>query len=102
MSTQNVIKQQVIAELNKEEANYHEAAKLGPDAIPILHILVQGEDKLLASKAAYRVSVIEDGGEESISVLKDAAQSDSPEVRAAAAGGGAGASNFNKDDVKRY
>lgn len=28
MSTQNVTKQQVIAELNKEEANYHEAAKL--------------------------------------------------------------------------
>ena len=72
-------------------------AKLGPGAIPILRILVQCEDTLLASKATYMVSLFPGNAEESISVLRDAAQSDKPEVRVQAA---AGASNFNKVDVK--
>src|ERR687891_2299345 len=32
ISKQNVTRQQVLAELNREEPNYHEAAKLGPGA----------------------------------------------------------------------
>lgn len=98
ISKQNVTRQQVLAELNQEEPNYCEAAaKLGPGAIPILRTLVQSEDTLLASKAAYLVSLIQGDVEQSISVLLDAARSKSPEVRVAAA---AGASNFNKVDVK--
>jgi hypothetical protein len=103
VSKQNVTRQQVLDELNLEEPNYDEAAaKLGPEAIPILRTLVQDENNiLLATKATYIVSLIGSNNEayieQSISILQDAAQSDYPEVRVAAA---AGASNFNKVDAK--
>jgi HEAT repeat protein len=80
-----VTKQQVIDVLNPDEPNYPQAAKLGPDALPHLDTLVKTADPLLASKATYLASLIQ--GEQSIDVLKAAAQSNHPEVRVAAAAG---------------
>jgi HEAT repeat protein len=80
-----VTKQQVIDMLNPDEPNYPEAAKLGPDALPHLDTLVKTADPMLASKATYLASLIQ--GEQSIDVLKAAAQSNHPEVRVAAAAG---------------
>ncbi len=80
-----VTKQQIIDMLNPDEPNYREAAKLGPDALPHLDTLVKTADPLLASKATYLASFIQ--GEQSIDVLKAAAQSEHPEVRVAAAAG---------------
>ena len=85
-----VTKQQVIDILNVDEPNYANAAKLGPDALPHLDTLVKTADPMLASKAAYVASLIQ--SEQSIDVLKAAAQSEHPEVRVAAA---AGAHNLN-------
>jgi hypothetical protein len=97
-----VTKQQVIDVLNPDEPNYPEAAKLGPDALPHLDTLVKTADPLLASKATYLASLIQ--GEQSIDVLKAAAQSNHPEVRVAAAAGArnlasaaAGARNLRRD-----
>jgi HEAT repeat protein len=80
-----VTKQQVIEILNVDEPNYREAAKLGPDALPHLDALVKTADPMLASKATYLASLIQ--SEQSIDVLRAAAQSDHPEVRVAAAAG---------------
>ena len=80
-----VTKQQIIDMLNPDEPNYREAAKLGPDALPHLDTLVKTADPLLASKATYLASFIQ--GEQSIDVLKAAAQSEHPEVRVAVAAG---------------
>jgi HEAT repeat protein len=97
-----VTKQQVIDVLNPDEPNYPQAAKLGPDALPHLDTLVKTADPLLASKATYLASLIQ--GEQSIDVLKAAAQSEHPEVRVAAAAGArnlasaaAGARNLRQD-----
>ncbi len=90
-----VTKQQVIDMLNPDEPNYPEAAKLGPDALPHLDTLVKTADPLLASKATYLASLIQD--EQSIDVLKAAAQSNHPEVRVAAA---AGARNLSVTETK--
>jgi hypothetical protein len=90
-----VTKQQVIDMLNADEPNYPEAAKLGPDALPHLDTLVKTADPLLASKATYLASLIQ--GEQSLDVLRAAAQSNHPEVRVAAA---AGARNLSITVVK--
>jgi HEAT repeat protein len=97
-----VTKQQVIDVLNPDEPNYPQAAKLGPDALPHLDTLVKTADPLLASKATYLASLIQ--GEQSINVLKAAAQSNHPEVRVAAAAGArnlasaaAGAGDLGRD-----
>ncbi len=97
-----VTKQQIIDMLNPDEPNYREAAKLGPDALPHLDTLVKTADPLLASKATYLASFIQ--GEQSIDVLKAAAQSEHPEVRVAVAAGArnlasatAGARNLGPD-----
>jgi hypothetical protein len=85
IKTMVVTKQQVIEILNVDEPNYPEAAKLGPDALPHLDTLVKTADPMLASKAAYLASLIQ--SDQSIDVLRAAAQSDHPEVRVAAAAG---------------
>ena len=78
---------QVRAALDPEEPDYEQAAQLGPEAIPHLEELVGETDALLASKAAYTASLIEDP--RSADILRKAAASDRAEVRAAAAGGAA-------------
>jgi hypothetical protein len=83
-----VSKEEMKSRLAKEEIDYpNEAAQLTPADIPTLRTLINDPDKMLASKAAYMVSLFSDNAEESINALKDAARSDSPEVRVAAAAG---------------
>jgi HEAT repeat protein len=75
--------EQVLAELNRDEPDYLEAAQLGPEALPHLEMLVKSPDSLLASKATYMASLIHD--EKSVAILRIAAHSNFPEVRVAAA-----------------
>jgi hypothetical protein len=77
--------EQVRAQLDRDEPDYAEAAKLGPDAIPHLTQLVQGGDPMLASKAAYLASLIQ--SDKSTTVLELAARSSHDQVRIAAAAG---------------
>jgi HEAT repeat protein len=74
---------QVRAFLDAEEPDYRGVAELGPDALPHLKKLVGGTDVMLASKAAYAASLIPD--ERAVDVLLEAAQSEEPVVRVAAA-----------------
>lgn len=77
--------QQVRAVLDPEEPDYIQAAQLGSDALPHIENLLKGADPMLASKAAYLASLIQDN--RSITVLKEAAQSNYSAVRVAAAAG---------------
>jgi HEAT repeat protein len=81
----SVTMQQVLAQLQRDEPNYMEAAQLGVDALPHLAQIVQYEDALLASKAAYLASLIQ--SDQSFAVLEQAVGSPHPEVRVAAASG---------------
>lgn len=77
---------QVRKYLDPEEPDYPAAAAaLGVEALPVLETLVQRGDPLLASKAAYLASLIPH--EHAARVLEQAAQSDHPTVRIAAAAG---------------
>lgn len=77
---------QVRAYLEPEEPNYQAAAAaLGAEALPVLESLIQNADPLLASKAAYLASMIP--GEQAARALEQAARSDHPTVRVAAAAG---------------
>jgi hypothetical protein len=67
------------------EPNYAAAARLGPQILPHLRTLVRGSDKMLASKAAYLASLIDD--DRAVDVVRDAAKNASAAVRVAAAGG---------------
>lgn len=69
--------------LDAEEVNYNKAKELGPEAIPFLMELVQGEDLALASKATYLASLIHSEG--AIAVVETAAASPESVVRVAAA-----------------
>lgn len=69
--------------LQAEEPNYTRAARLGPEILPHLEQLILTADALLASKAAYLASQIED--EKSVELLKHAASRPEPQVRVAAA-----------------
>jgi HEAT repeat protein len=89
--------EQVRAALEPEEPNYEEAAQLGPEALPHLDELVGQADALMASKAAYLTSLIEDP--HSKDILKRAAKSSRAEVRAAAAGGASNLSPEAAGDV---
>lgn len=84
----------VIQVVAPEEPDYESAAKLGPDALPHLREIADGSDAMLASKAAYVASLIEDDG--AISVLETAAHNDDVTVRVAAA---AGIANLRGRDV---
>jgi HEAT repeat protein len=75
----------VRARLDPDEVDYLEARKLGPEAIPFLMELVQGEDLGLASKAACLASMI--ASDQSRAVLEAAAKSKEIVVRVAAAAG---------------
>src|SRR5215218_6119681 len=77
--------EQVRRLLMPDEPNYVVAAKLGPQALPHLRALVNGNDQMLASKAAYLATLIDHEG--AVAVLGDAARSPSAVVRVAAASG---------------
>ncbi|KRE52383.1 hypothetical protein ASG92_25365 [Arthrobacter sp. Soil736] len=78
----NVSMQDVLKVLEPEEPRYSEAAALGPESLPHLRALVEGDDAMLASKAAYAAGLLE-GGQD---VVLAAAHSDEAIIRAAAAG----------------
>jgi hypothetical protein len=75
--------EEVRAVLDPEEPDYQKGAELGPDAIPHLQTLVNGDDAMLASKAAYLASLIK--SDASADVVRDAAHSKVEAVRVAAA-----------------
>ncbi|MDJ1132812.1 HEAT repeat domain-containing protein [Streptomyces iconiensis] len=69
--------------LDPDEPDYAATARLGPESLPHLRALVDGDDPLLASKAAYAAGLLEgDTGQEVITV---AARSTDPALRVAAA-----------------
>jgi HEAT repeat protein len=78
-----VTSEQVRAELEKDEPNYARAAGLGPEALPHLEELAHDEDTMIASKAVYLAGLIE--GEPADHLLAEAASSDDPRIRVAAA-----------------
>ncbi len=80
-----VTMQDVLAEIGKDEPDYAAASQLGPDAVPLLRMIVEGTDPLEASKAVYATSLI--GGPGSIEVLRLAANHHDPQVRIAVAQG---------------
>jgi hypothetical protein len=81
--------------LDPDEPNYKAAARLGTEALPHLQALVAGDNPMLASKAAYAASLLEDAtGQE---VVNAAARSADPTVRVAAA---AAARNLPADSAR--
>lgn len=89
--------QQVRAALEPEEPDYAQAARMGSEAMPHLEEIVGETDALLASKATYLASLIED--RRSTQVVRRAAESDRPEVRVAAASGASNLSEQNASDI---
>jgi HEAT repeat protein len=78
-----VTMQQVLAQIDKDEPDYERAAKLGKGALPHLHQILEADDAMLASKAAYLAGLI--GGPGGVDVLDKAAARREPIVRIAAA-----------------
>lgn len=76
---------QVLEALDTFEPKYDEASRLGSEALPHLETLVKGEDLLLASKAAYLVTLIEN--DRSLPILQAATKSKFSQVRYAVASG---------------
>src|SRR6187401_1541953 len=74
---------QVRAALDPDETNYERAKGLGPEALPHLETLIKTGPPMLASKAAYLAGLIAAPG--SARVVAQAAASDEPTVRVAAA-----------------
>lgn len=76
----------VRAEIDLDEINYPAtAAKLGPEALPLLDELARGGDPTLASKAVYLAGVI--SPEDAAPIVGKAAKHPDPVVRIAAASG---------------
>jgi HEAT repeat protein len=75
--------QQVLAQIDKDEPDYARAAKLGPGVLPHVRQIIEADDPMLASKAAYLASLI--GGADAIELLDQAAKRREPEVRVAVA-----------------
>lgn len=92
----SVTMKDVRAQLDREEPDYEEASRLGPDAVPYLSELVNGPDAMLASKAAYLASLIK--SERSNSVLEKAIRSPEPIIRIAAA---SGIRNLSEQDASK-
>jgi hypothetical protein len=74
---------QVLAEIDRDEPNYATLAKLGGEALPHLQLIIDADDPLRASKAAYAVALI--GGAGSAEALQKAAEHQDPQVRIAVA-----------------
>jgi hypothetical protein len=83
--------------LDPEEPDYQEAAKLGPDALPHLEVLVSSGDAMLASKATYLASLIKDA--KSADIVRTAAHSTDPVVRVAAASAAANMPASGSSDI---
>ncbi len=75
--------EQVEDQLDREEPDYAQAARLGTEALPHLITILQGEDKGLAAKAASLTGFINVA--ESARALEIAARHPEPVVRVAAA-----------------
>jgi HEAT repeat protein len=75
--------EQVIEVLNPDEPDYSSAATLGPEALPHLKTIIEGDDRGLAFKAAHLAGFIP--GERAAGVLLSAARSRDAVVRVAAA-----------------
>lgn len=73
----------VLEVLEPDEPNYDRAASLGPDSLPHLRTLVQGDDPMLAAKAAFAASLLE--GDQGKDVVAAAAHSETASIRVAAA-----------------
>jgi len=73
----------VVNQLDREEPDYTQAARLGPAALPFVRQLIQGNNIALASKAAFLAGQI--SGEASMQVLEIASRHPDPVVRVAAA-----------------
>lgn len=93
----SVTMQQVLAIIDKDEPNYSAAAQLGPEALPHLRLIIQGNDPLRASKAAYAATLI--GGPGAADLLKTAAEHSDPQVRLAVAHGLKKSADADKADV---
>ncbi|MGH3117327.1 MAG: HEAT repeat domain-containing protein [Gaiellales bacterium] len=83
--------------LDPEEPNYQQAAALGPEALPHVEALVSSGDPMLASKATYLASLIEDA--RAAEVVKKAARSTDPVVRVAAAAAASNLGSAGASDV---
>jgi HEAT repeat protein len=75
--------EQVRSALIPEEPDYQSAAALGVEALPHLRSMVDGGEPMLAAKAAYLASLIDDEG--AVEILLAAAANPEPSVRVAAA-----------------
>lgn len=84
----------VLEVLEPDEPNYDKAASLGPDSLPHLRTLVQGDDPMLAAKAAFAASLLE--GDQGKDVVEAAAHSETASIRVAAA---AAANNLPADSA---
>lgn len=84
----------VLEVLEPDEPNYDKAASLGPDSLPHLRALVQGDDPMLAAKAAFAASLLE--GDQGKDVVAAAAHSETASIRVAAA---AAANNLPADSA---
>lgn len=74
---------QVLTELTRDEPDYTAAAALGKEALPHLLQILDGDDGMLASKAAYLAGLI--GGPEAAGAIDAAASHTDPVVRVALA-----------------
>lgn len=88
---------QVRGILDAEEPDYRGLAALGPEALPHLKKLVTGGDGMLASKATYGASLIQD--DRAVDVLLEAAESDNVVVRVAAAAAARNVSSAASGDL---
>ena len=79
----NVTMKAVLEALEHDEPNYDKTASLGPDSLPHLRTLVQGDDPMLAAKAAFAASLIE--GDQGKDIVAAAAHSETASIRVAAA-----------------
>lgn len=79
-----VTMEQVRAVLDPDEPNYQQARRLGPEALPHLREIVAAGEPMLASKATYLASLVDDEG--SADIISQAAQSPDAVLRVAAAG----------------
>ncbi|AUI57232.1 hypothetical protein [Amycolatopsis sp. BJA-103] len=77
--------EQVRSALTPDEPDYPSAKALGVEALPHLKSMVEGGEPMLAAKAVYLASLIDDDGV--VDILMAAAANSEPSVRVAAAAG---------------
>jgi hypothetical protein len=94
-----VTMQQVREVLDPEEPNYQRGVALGPEALPHLDALVTAGDPMLASKATYLASLIQDA--RSTDVVEKAARHPEAIVRVAAAAGAPNLAGGGESDALR-